>query len=173
MKPEAKEIPFEVLPPEEKERRRAVEPLFRVVALFMDNLLRVPGTKFRFGLNPLIDLIPGIGDVSAAFVSTSVLVYALRHGIPKVLLARMGLNVLINEAVGIIPVVGSAFALWFRCNQRNYDLLRTHAQEPRARRTSDWIFVGVVLAAVVFVIFGATTATILLLHAIAVGISGR
>ena len=70
---------WEVLPPEEKERRTSLEPLFKWVAVIMDGLLRVPGTKFRFGLNPLIDFVPVIGDVSAAFVSVSVLILSLIH----------------------------------------------------------------------------------------------
>lgn len=149
-----REVDWEVLPPEEKQRRAEVEPVFRWVAFFMDNLLRVPGTKVRFGLNPLLDFIPAVGDISAAFVSTSVLLYALRHGIPKMLLARMATNVLINEIVGAIPLVGSAFAFWFRANHRNYELLRAHAGAPRERRRSDTIFVATILI-VLFVIIAA------------------
>jgi hypothetical protein len=151
---QAREVDWEVLPPEEKQKRAAVEPVFRWVALLMDNLLRIPGTKVRFGLNPLIDLIPAVGDISAAFVSTSVLLYALRHGIPKMLLARMATNVLLNEIVGAIPIVGSAFAFWFRANHRNYEMLRTHAGAPRERRRSDTVFVVSVLV-VLFLIIGA------------------
>ena len=76
----------------------------------MDGLLRVPGTRFRFGLNPLIDFVPVVGDVSAALVSVSVLIYAVSRGLPKILVARMALNILINELVGMIPVLGSVFA---------------------------------------------------------------
>jgi uncharacterized protein DUF4112 len=68
---------------EEKEKRASPELLFKWLALIMDGLLRVPGTKFRFGLNPLIDFVPGIGDVSAAFVSTSVLIYAVTRDCRK------------------------------------------------------------------------------------------
>lgn len=157
---------WEVLPPEEERKRANVEPVFRWVALLMDNLLRLPGTKLRFGLNPLIDFIPGVGDVSAAVVSTSVLLYALRHGIPKLLLARMALNILINETVGIIPIVGSAFAFWFRCNQRNYQLLHSHARAPREQHRSDVVFVAVLIAIVLAVIFGGLVVSVLLIDAL-------
>ena len=86
-----------------------------------------------------------IGDVSAAFVSTSVLIYAVTRGLPKILLARMALNILINELAGIVPVLGSAFAFWFRANKRNYDLLQRHLELPSRPRKSDWVFVGAVL----------------------------
>ena len=152
-RPPLQEVDWEVLPPDEKQTRAAVEPVFRWVALLMDNLLRIPGTKLRFGLNPLIDFIPAVGDISAAFVSTSVLLYALRHGLPKMLLARMATNVLVNEIVGAIPILGSAFAFWFRCNHRNYQLLQAHAGAPRERRRSDTIFVVIVLS-VLFLVIG-------------------
>ena len=88
----------------------------------MDNLLRVPGTQFRFGLDPLIGLVPGFGDTGSAIVSAMALIAAARRGLPKILLARMSLNILINEAVGIIPIVGDAFSFWFKSNARNYEL---------------------------------------------------
>jgi len=83
---------WEVLPPEEKRRREGLEPLFKWLALIMDEIVRVPGTKFRFGLDPLIGLIPGIGDTSSALVSAFALIQAARLGVPKILLARMSLG---------------------------------------------------------------------------------
>jgi len=157
---------WELLPPEEK-KRASLEALFKWLAIIMDGLLRVPGTKFRFGLNPLIDLVPGIGDVSAAFVSTSVLVYAVTRGLPKILLARMALNILINEVVGIVPVLGSVFAFWFRANKRNYELLQRHIELPNRARKSDWIFVLAVLGLLIGIIFAGLLVTFLVLQAIA------
>lgn len=162
--PGTKEVEWEVLPPEEKRKRAQVEPVFRWAALIMDGLMRIPGTNRRFGLNPIIDLIPGIGDVSAAFVSGSVLVYALRHGIPKMLLARMATNVLINEIVGIIPGIGSAFAFWFRCNKRNHDLLMQHASAPAVSRPSDRYFVVGVLVLLVAIVGAGMLLSVFLLR---------
>jgi hypothetical protein len=142
---DAREVEWEVLPPEEKEKRARLEPLFKWLALVMDEFLRFPGTKFRFGLDPVIGLIPGIGDTASAIISALSLVYAARCGLPKVLLARMSLNILLNEIVGIIPGIGDAFSFWFKSNVRNYDLLQRHIAAPARSRKSDWIFVGVVL----------------------------
>jgi hypothetical protein len=94
------------------------------------------------------------------------------RGIPKVLLGRMALNVLINEVVGIIPVVGSVFAFWFTANTRNYDLLREHLDTPNRSTKTDKIFVGAILALVVFVILAGMIGTFLILQAIAKLISG-
>jgi hypothetical protein len=133
----------------------------------MDRLIHIPGIKRRLGLNPILDLVPGVGDIAAALVSVSVLVYGIRRGIPKVLLGRMALNVLINEVVGIIPIVGSIFAFWFTANTRNYDLLRAHLDTPRRSTKGDKIFVGAVLALVVTVIVAGIIGTFLILQAIA------
>jgi Domain of unknown function (DUF4112) len=161
------EVEWEVLLPEQKQRRASLEPLFKWVAIIMDGLLRVPGTKFRFGLNPLIDFVPVLGDVSAAFISVSVLIYAVSRGLPKILLARMALNILINELIGVVPVLGSVFAFWFRANKRNYDLLQRHIERPNRSRKGDWILIGAVLGLVFVIVFAGLIATFLVLHAIA------
>src|SRR5262249_16445091 len=106
----AEELEFEVLPPEEDRPRSELESIFRWLALIMDDLLRFPGTQFRFGLDPLLGLLPGIGDTSSAIISAMALIAAARRGVPKILLARMSLNILINEGVGMIPVLGDAFS---------------------------------------------------------------
>jgi hypothetical protein len=69
----------------------------------MDNLIRVPGTNFRVGLDPILGLIPGVGDTSSAVVSALALIQAARQGMPKIVLARMAVNILLNELIGIVP----------------------------------------------------------------------
>jgi hypothetical protein len=165
--PDAEELEWEVLPPEEKEKRSELEPLFRWLALVMDNLLRVPGTNFRFGLDPLIGLLPGLGDTGSAIISAMALIAAARRGLPKILLARMSLNILINEAVGIIPIVGDAFSFWFKSNARNYDLLRKHTATPRRSTTSDWIFVAAILGALFLILVVSLAFSFWLLYALA------
>jgi len=77
------EVEWEVLPPEEKEKRPELEPLFRWLALIMDNLLRVPGTNFRFGLDPVMGLLPVLGDTGSTLISAMALIAAARRGLPK------------------------------------------------------------------------------------------
>ncbi len=153
-RPPVEEPEFEVLPPE-RGGKQAVEPLFRWIALVMDDFVRVPGTQFRFGLDPLIGLIPGLGDTGSAMVSAIALIQAARKGIPKIVLGRMATNILVNELVGIVPVIGDAFSFWFKSNARNYQLLKQHTAGTRKASRSDWIFVfGVLLALVVVVAVG-------------------
>ena len=161
------DIEWELLPPEDRHRRKSVEPIFKWVALVMDRLIRIPGVKKRLGLNPILDLIPGFGDIAAALISVSVLVYGIRRGIPKILLGRMALNVLINEIVGIIPIVGSVFAFWFTANTRNYELLREHLDTPNRSTKTDKMFVSAVLGLVIFVILAGIVGTFFILHEIA------
>ncbi len=115
----------------------------------MDDFLRLPGTKLRFGIDPLIGLIPGIGDTGSAMVSALALIQAARHGLPKIVLARMSLNILLNEFIGIVPVIGDAFSFWFKSNARNHELIKEHLGAPRKSRQSDWVFVIAVLIALV------------------------
>ena len=158
---------WEVLPPEEKKARFRLEPLFRWVAIVMDELIALPNTKFKFGLDPVIGLIPGIGDTASALVSALLLIQAARSGLPKILLARMSLNILINEIVGLIPGLGDAFSFWFKSNKRNYELLLTHAERGRRARASDWFFVIVVLVILFVIVATGIFVSYLVLRAIA------
>jgi hypothetical protein len=159
-----KVLEWEVLPPEKKRNRTQLEPLFRWLALIMDEFLRLPGTKFRFGLDPIIGLFPGIGDTASALVSAFALLQAARSGLPKIVLARMSLNILINELVGIIPGIGDAFSFWFKSNVRNYRILQEHASGTRKTRQSDWIFVIIVLALLFLIVGAGIAVSIFILH---------
>ena len=147
--PPRQEDEWEVLPPERPGIGvdKPVEPLFRWIALLMDNLVRVPGTNFRVGLDPILGLIPGLGDTSSAVVSALALVQAARQGMPKIVLARMAMNILLNELIGVVPVIGDAFSFWFKSNARNYELVKQHAAGSRSAKRSDWVFVIVILIA--------------------------
>ena len=153
--PEILDVDWEVLPPEEKRKREGLEPLFKWLALVMDEIIRVPGTNFRFGLDPLLGLIPGIGDTSSALVSAVALIQAVRIGVPKIVIGRMAMNIFLNEAIGVIPVVGDAFSFWFKSNARNYEILKHHRLGTTPPRATDWLFViGILVGLVVIVCVG-------------------
>jgi Domain of unknown function (DUF4112) len=166
-RPPLQEIEWEVLPPGEKRRRQGLEPLFKWISLIMDEFVRVPGTKFKFGLDPLIGLIPGLGDTGSALVSAFALIQAARLGVPKILLARMSVNILINELIGIVPVVGDAFSFWFKSNARNYQIIKDHTAAPGGvSRRSDWIFVVAVLVLLFGIVCCGVIVSFLLLREI-------
>lgn len=172
-RPPVKEVAWEVLPPEEKQRRQQVEPLFRWIAVIMDDLLRLPGTKFRIGLDPLIGLLPGIGDTGSAMVSALALIQAVRRGLPKILLARMSLNILVNELIGIVPIAGDAFSFWFKSNRRNYELLKKQEATGAGAKTGDWLFVILVLAALFVIVCVGVAVTLFLLQRLSALMLGR
>ncbi len=169
----AKALEWEVLPPEEKQKRSQLESLFRWLALVMDEFVRLPGTKFRFGLDPILGLLPGVGDSASAIISALALLQAVRSGLPKIVLARMSLNILINEVVGIIPGVGDAFSFWFKSNARNYRILQEHAAGPRKARRSDWFFVIAVLLLLFLVVCTGIAVSFFVLHELFKFLSAR
>jgi len=174
---QSKIFEWEVLPPEDRSGSRrtsaSLEPLFRWLALIMDEFLRFPGTKIRFGLDPIIGLLPGIGDVSSAIISAMALIHAARYGVPKILLARMATNILINELVGIIPGLGDAFSFWFKSNVRNYQLLRRYSAAPTRSRKGDWIFLVAVLSLLFVIVCAGLIVSLLVLQAMWQLIAGR
>jgi hypothetical protein len=172
-RPPVREVDWEVLPPEERRRRQGLEPLFKWLALIMDEIIRVPGTKFRFGLDPLLGLIPGIGDTSSALVSAFALIQAARVGVPKILLARMSLNILLNEVIGVVPIVGDAFSFWFKSNARNHKIIQEHTLTGAVAKRSDWIFVIAILVILVAIVCLGLVLSFLFLQALADFLSGR
>lgn len=171
--PPSQELDWELLPPDERRRRETLEPLFKWVALVMDEFVRVPGTTFKIGLDPLIGLVPGFGDTGSALVSALALVQAARLGVPKIALARMSLNILINELIGIVPVVGDAFSFWFKSNARNYQIIKDYIASPdRATRRSDWMFVIAVLVLLAGIVSCGLLVTFLFLRTIAKLLTG-
>jgi hypothetical protein len=120
----------------------------------MDDMFRVPVLGWRFGLDALIGLVPGLGDTSTAFVSFYILAAAVRYRVPKITILRMGVNTGIDYLLGLLPIVGDFADAWWKSNRKNLELLKKRAtvspDEVRAGKVSDWIFVGgimVVLAA--------------------------
>jgi hypothetical protein len=106
--------------------RRAALDRLDLLATALDTAFIVPGTNVRFGVESLLRLIPGAGDAIASALSFYLLYEASRLGVPRLLMARMAANVLLEGAVGAVPFVGDAFDVFFRANRRNVALLRAH-----------------------------------------------
>lgn len=123
--------------------------LMAAIARLMDNAFVIPGTTIRFGLDPLIGLIPGFGDTAGAVISSLLLLQGARSGVPKIVLARMALNVLINTAIGAIPVFGDVFSVSFKSNAKNLLLLQRHGSTGRRSTAGDWWFVIALVAGLI------------------------
>ena len=139
----------------------------RLLADLLDQRFTIPGTDTKIGLDPILDFIPGVGDALASLAGMAILVIAARLKAPKIVLARMGLNVALNALIGAVPVAGAVFSIWFRSNAMNAALLERHAAAERRRAGwGDWLFVAGVIAAVVLIAGGAVAALVWLLRAI-------
>ncbi len=120
--------------------------------ILLDEAFRIPFTRIRFGIDGIIGLIPGLGDVLAGLLSLIIPIAAWIRGVPFVTLMRMAVNIGIGVLVGSIPVLGDAFDIGWKANRRNYLLLQRHLGEPRQHTWKDWAFL-IVLACAMGLIF--------------------
>ncbi len=137
------------------EVERSLDELSR----YMDGLFRIPALGWRFGLDALVGLIPGVGDMATTALSFYILAAGVRYRVPKVTLLRMGLNVAVDYALGAFPVVGDLLDAAWKSNQKNVALIRERAavsaHEARRGRLSDWLFVGLIMLALLLLLAGS------------------
>ena len=142
----------EIIPPGAEPRRsRSLEDeQLEFIAALMDDLFRLPGTGMRFGLDPLVGLLPGLGDMLTGLVSALLLHAAWERGLPLVAIARMMSNVAIDSVLGSVPVVGDIFDVAWKSNRRNFELLQKYGSGERKRQSvMDTLFLVGLLGAVV------------------------
>ncbi|HSL72732.1 MAG TPA: DUF4112 domain-containing protein [Longimicrobiales bacterium] len=143
---------FTLRPPDTcMNRRRELEGL-RALARVMDDAVTIPGTRFRIGLDALIGLVPGLGDVAGGVTAAYALVVAQRLGAPRSVLLRMVGNVLVDAVVGAVPALGDVFDAAYRANRRNVQLLERFAVAPARTERSSKLFLGLVLALLALVL---------------------
>ena len=144
------------------------DPLARARALtkLLDSAARVPGTNFRFGLDPVLGLIPGLGDVAGAALSGYVVILASRLGAPKSVIVRMLGNVAIDTVAGAMPVVGDLFDAGWKSNTRNLALLERHVGLPTTERAASRAVVWLTVAALAVLALGAVALAIFLVRAL-------
>lgn len=130
----------------------------RALSHLLDDSIPVPGTGFRFGLDAVIGLVPGVGDAAGAAMSAYVLMEAGRLGVPRSTLLRMAGNVAVDAVVGTIPFLGDLFDAGWKANVRNLRLVEAHLADPRAtaRASRGWL-IGV-MAIVLLLLIGSAVA---------------
>jgi Domain of unknown function (DUF4112) len=124
------------------ERVLAAERRIGAVAHLLDDLVRVPGTGIRLGLDPVIGLVPVLGDLTSALVSAWIVIEAARFRLPGVVLARMIMYATVDFLIGLVPFLGDVFDFGFKANTRNLALFHRHAVDPGASTASSWALVG-------------------------------
>jgi hypothetical protein len=123
----------------------------RRYAVLLDSQFRVPGTNIRFGLDAIVGLIPGIGDISTPVFAGLLLLQGVRMRLPLVVQSRMVLNAVLDMLLGFVPILGDIADIGFKANLRNLALLERHARRGVPPSRSDYIFVTVCLIALAFV----------------------
>jgi hypothetical protein len=120
----------------------------RQVARLLDSAFEVPGTGgYRVGMDPIVGLVPVLGDLLSPIFTIGLLWQSRDFGIPKVVQLRMLMNVAIDTALGAVPLIGDVFDFAWKANLRNMALLEAHAYEERAAAPGDWFFVIAIIAA--------------------------
>ena len=124
------------------------------LAELLDSKFRIPGTNIRFGIDPIIGLIPGAGDVFAGVISLYFLIQAALSGGRVSVLGRMFLNILLDVLIGSVPVLGEAFDIYWKANLRNSRILNELQQHPRKTTSESRFWIWFVVAQFVGIIIG-------------------
>jgi hypothetical protein len=150
-------IEVEVLPSEGKTTQATdTDPFIKLVSRILDTFFVIPGTRIRFGIEPIIGLIPIFGDQMTSLMSAALLYRSVQHRLPKIALVRMALNILINAVVGMVPLFGDIFVFWYKPNIRNYKILQRYAGQTNAVTAGDWLFVSILISSTFFLIVVVT-----------------
>jgi hypothetical protein len=134
----------------------------RELSRLFDSSIPVPGTDYRIGLDPILGLLPVVGDVPGATVSAYIVAEAAGMGVPRATLARMLFNLVVDAVVGSVPVAGDLFDAVWKANQRNVALLEARVDDPTAGR-ADRRFLLVVTVGLLVLLLAVGTASVLAL----------
>ena len=136
----------------------------RILARALDSAVPIPGTSFRFGLDPILGLVPGLGDLAGAVLSGYIVLAGIRMGVSRTGVLRMLGNIAIDTFVGSVPVVGDLFDVGWKSNNRNVALIERHMADPGTTRTANrFVIIGAVIVLLLLVSAGIA-ATMLLVR---------
>jgi len=130
----------------------------RGLARLLDDLIRVPGTSIGIGLDPIIGLIPGVGDIVGGVMSSYILLVAAQEGAPTSVLIRMLGNIALDSLVGVVPVLGDLLDVGMKSNRRNVDLLERYLGAPRQTKAASRGVVALILLALMLLVVGVVAA---------------
>ena len=147
-----------------RQKQVEVEKGLDQLAFYLDDLFRIPGVGWRFGLDALIGLVPNVGDTLTSFASFYILLAGVRYGVPKITLLRMAFNIGLDYIVGSIPLVGDAFDFVWKANKQNMELIRTRAAGKGKGKKSDYVFVIGLIILLIAILLGSIAASILIVY---------
>lgn len=134
------------------------------LAWLLDDVIRIPGTKLRFGIDPLLGLLPGGGDLAGGILSSYIILAAARAGAPPSVIVRMGVNVALDALAGTVPLLGDLFDAGYKANRRNALLLEEFVGSPQPVERRSRAVLVLVLGAILLVLIGAALVSVMLLR---------
>ncbi|NEP87001.1 MAG: DUF4112 domain-containing protein [Okeania sp. SIO2C2] len=121
----------------------------RKISDLLDNAVRVPGTSYGVGIDPLLGLIPGGGDFLGGLISVYIVFSAAMMGLPRETLMRMSSNIVFDSLAGIVPVFGDLFDVAWKANSKNMDILEAHLESPKVSKSADRWFIFLLLGGLI------------------------
>lgn len=142
----------------------------KTLSHFLDNAITIPGTKYKFGLDPIIGLFPAVGDYITLLISAYIIYEGAKLGAKQETLIKMTMNILIDSLVGTVPVAGDVFDLAWKANQQNIELLEQElpptetGEQTNASSTTNWLPILSILGSIVVLITISSTLVLLLIR---------
>lgn len=151
----------------ERTRTKPELKSLRTISWIFDDLIRIPGTNRRFGIDAVIGLIPGGGDLIGGVVSIYALAVAARFGAPTPVVLRMALNILVDALLGAIPLLGDLFDAGWKANRKNVDLLEHYLAAPAQARRSSAVVLGLIASVLLLMLMAIAVGTVWLISRVA------
>ncbi|MEG4517185.1 MULTISPECIES: DUF4112 domain-containing protein [unclassified Microcoleus] len=134
----------------------------RRISHLLDNAIAIPGTKYRIGLDPILGLIPGGGDLISSIFAGYVVFKSAQMGVPQETLVKMATNIVFDTVAGTVPVAGDLLDVAWKANVKNIELLDAHLGSPEQGKKADWLFVAALLLGLVLIVGGVIFLSVML-----------
>ncbi len=138
----------------------------RRLSYLLDNAIRIPGTRYRIGLDPLLGLLPGGGDFLGTALSAYIVLEAAKLGLPRETLVKMVTNILFDTMTGTVPVLGDLVDVTWKANTKNIALLEEYLDvpHPQSRQKVDWLFLALLLGGLLLVVVFVAAISVMILR---------
>ncbi|MEG4809532.1 DUF4112 domain-containing protein [Microcoleus sp. F8-D3] len=145
----------------------------RRISHLLDNSIPIPGTKYRIGLDPILGLIPGGGDLISSIFAGYVVFKSAQMGVPQETLVQMAANIVFDTVAGTVPVAGDLLDVAWKANVKNIELLDAHLGSPEQGKKADWLFVAALLLGLMLIVGGVIFLSVMLFSWLFQVIAGR
>ncbi|MBE9124056.1 DUF4112 domain-containing protein [Tychonema sp. LEGE 07199] len=134
----------------------------RQISHLLDNAIPIPGTRYRIGLDPILGLIPGGGDLVGSIFAGYIVFKSAQMGVPQETLIKMAANIVFDTVAGTVPVAGDLLDVAWKANVKNIELLDAHLGSPEPSKKADWLFVAALLLGLILIMGGMIFLSVML-----------